>query len=108
MKTLQEIFKEFNLMTVPDCLKELEWTSEKDFEKDGETGQIICDCGGMIKTRGWVGAESAYCPNCHKGMQDMTGFLPLGKNYSGSILENKEIEIPKNGKIWTPVNIWGY
>jgi len=106
MKTLQEVFPEYTLMTVNECIKELEWISEND-ESSNETGPITCSCGTQVKVGGWVGHEHAWCPNCHKGMQNMTGLLPTG-NASGGHIDFDKITVPEDGRIWAPKNIWGF
>jgi hypothetical protein len=42
-----------------------------------------------------------------KGMQDMTGLLPVSRS-TASMINHDKYEIPSDGKYWTPVNIWGY
>lgn len=105
--TLQEAFKEYELMTVSECLKQLKWKTEFDINKNGKTGKIICECGEMVKTGGWIGTEHAWCPKCHKGMQDMTCLLP-NSNSSATYIDQDKVIIPEDGRVWTPKNIWGH
>ena len=107
-KPLQEIFPEFPLMGVWDCIRSLDWKTERGEDDPEGTGPITCSCGSRIKTGGWVGTEHAWCPDCHKGMQDMTGILPAGNASAGCVLGNESVILPEDNRHWTPSNIWGF
>jgi hypothetical protein len=94
-------------MTVHECLFWLGWSSEHPEGDDRGTGKITCDCGGTVECGGWIGTEHAHCPNCHKGMQDLTGFLP-GKNSTAFSIDFDSVEFPNDGRCWIPENVWGF
>ncbi len=54
---LQKAFPKHRLMTIKECLNELNW-------KYDETGNfyknITCDCGTEVKYAGWIGTEHAW------------------------------------------------
>jgi len=107
-KPLQELFPDKKLMTVGECIKALNWKTEYPEGDERGTGKITCDCGETVKMGGWVGAEYAWCPKCHKGMQDVTGILP--SKHSGVVLhiDYDKVEIPEDGRVWIPENVWGF
>ena len=106
MKTLQETFQEYKLMTAKECMDSIGWTTEND-ETSSDTGGVSCGCGGTISFGGWMGTEHAWCPECHKGMQNVTGVLPHGKNGAGAI-DYKNTVMPDDGRLWIPENVWGF
>lgn len=101
MKKLQEEFPEFDFYTLEGCFNELNWEYEKD---NHEYNNITCDCGGEVKAGGWFGNEHAWCPDCGKGMQDFTAFLPSGMGTAG-IINHAEYDFSDN-KVWVPENMW--
>jgi len=105
-KRLQELFSNKKLMTVEECIKMLNWKTEYPEGDERGTGKIACDCGETVKIGGWVGPEHAWCPKCHKGMQDVTGLLPAGKS-SATHIDYDRVEIPEDGRFWIPENVWG-
>ena len=90
------------LMTLRDALQHLGWT----FTDTGEAcTDIHCSCGAKVKLCGWLGnVDCADCPDCDKGMQDMTGLLPAGQACMGMV-DPDEVEIPESGAIWLPQKI---
>ncbi len=106
-QTLQELFPDNKLMTVAECLRKLEWSSEHPADDKRGTGAITCDCGRPVTCGGWIGTEHAHCPDCGKGMQDMTGFLPASSNTAGYINYDNTI-LPEDGRVWIPKNVWGF
>ena len=106
-KTLQALFPAQHLMTVMECLKELGWACENEEGDKRGTGPITCSCGGKVESGGWVGTEHAHCPDCGKGMQDMTGILPAGRS-AGGMIDFDTTDVPRDGKIWIAENVWGW
>jgi len=106
--TLQDLFPDKKLMTVEECIKALNWKTEHPEGDERGTGKITCDCGATVKVGGWVGIEHAWCPNCHKGMQDVTGFLPTKHDGVAFHIDHDRVEIPEDGRVWIPENVWGF
>jgi len=106
-KTLQELFPDEKLMTLEECIKALDWKTEYPPNDERGTGKITCSCGETVKVGGWIGPEHAWCPKCHKGMQDVTGILPAG-NACVTHIDYNNVEIPEDGRIWIPKNVWGF
>jgi hypothetical protein len=105
-KLLSEAFPSLELMTPWECIDSLGWIAVNSTGSDN-TGPVTCSCGSAVKFGGWFGTEHAWCPDCGKGMQDMTGLLPASQS-TVSMVDVDKYEIPSDGKYWTPVNIWGY
>lgn len=103
MRTLQNMFPEYKVMGVRECLDALGW--EYIPTEDGGAKNIMC-CGQLVSLIGWVGTESAFCKKCGKGMQDLLGFLPASKGSAG-LIDADDIDL-SDGKHWTPHNILGY
>lgn len=105
-KLLKDVLaQDVELMTVSECFEVLDWTSEYGIGDERGTGSITCSCGTPVKTGGWVGPEHAWCPNCHKGMQDVTGLLPKTNSTVVHIDYDNTI-IPDDGRVWIPSNVW--
>jgi hypothetical protein len=114
-------------MSVPECLQHLEWNPENSYNDDNDnddddddnddddnsntntatysTGKIICSCGEVVCVGGWFGIEHAWCPRCHKGMQDLSGFLP--EENSGFYINPEKVELNVVRR-WIPVNMWRF
>ena len=101
-RPLQEAFQEHQLMTPKECFDALGWTY---VETEGDFTDICC-CGEKVTFSGWIGSEHAHCAKCHKGMQDVTGVLPSG-NGTVTTVDFDRFEIPEDGRVWIPVNVWG-
>lgn len=103
---LQDLFPDYQLMTVRECLGELGWAYED--EKEGPKN-VKC-CGELVYVGGWVGPEHAHCKVCDKGIQDVTGILPHPAMKDGAgvcqHIDYDKTEIPEDGRVWIPVRCW--
>lgn len=105
-KTLQEICLPRLLLTAHEAIIKLGWLYTVDRETGRPRDPCICSCGTQIKTGGWVGVEHAWCPNCGKGMQDVTGLLPAGTN-TATHVDYDNVIMPNDGRVWIAENVWG-
>lgn len=97
--TLQSLFPE-QLLTAQEAIEKLDWTTENPPE-DETTGDVFCDCGTQVEMSGLLGVDFAYCPNCNKSMQDMTGLMSVGKNIGAvSYIDPDKVEYPTDNKVW--------
>jgi len=101
--TLQEVVNRGLLYTAKECLDHLGWTyqeTEEGFEN------IHCSCGATTRGDGWFGTNYMYCPDCEKGMADMTAILPGGNSWV-TVIDPDKVEVPADGRIWLPERVWG-
>lgn len=102
MRKLQDDFPSFKVLTIKECLDELNWTYDED-----ETGfiNIKCDCGEDVIFGGWESPnEHGYCESCEKGMQNLLGLLPTSDGGKCRIkIENYDISDKRH---WIPNDIW--
>jgi hypothetical protein len=102
---LKKGIKDAKLYTGYECMAVLDWTPTNYDTCEG-TGPVECSCGGSVLFGGCIGTEHAHCPLCEKGMQDMTGILPVS-NTSAIILNIDENDpYLKSGRVWMPKRFW--
>jgi len=103
MKKLQDDFPNFKILTIKECLDELNWVYETN---ENRYDNVHCDCGGEVEFNGWFGTEYGYCKECGKGMQDLLGVMPAGNSTAG-VIKSENYDLSDN-RHWTPENVWGF
>lgn len=100
-KTLQEAFPLFKLLTLEECLIAIWWQ----YHKEGDNYKDVMCCGKPVIVGGWIGPEHAHCEICGKGIQDMTGLLPMSE-VSASVIDFEKVDVPEDGRVWVPERFW--
>lgn len=99
-------------MTVEDCFFWLEWEVEYTvLEKNISVDRAMCSCGsqligGATPCQQGEEKEFIFCPACHKGMQNLCGWVPDSRGKMSQI-DCRKVKFPEDGATWLPVNFWG-